>query len=49
MTDKELNRRFSWENLTERDLLEDQCVNKMIILKLGWMHPAKDRDSNRLL
>jgi len=49
MTGKELNTRFSWKNLTEKDLLEDQNVNKMIILKLGWMHPAKDRDSNRLL
>jgi hypothetical protein len=48
-TGKELNTRFSWKNLTEKELLEDQIAKKMIILKQGWMHPAKYRDSNRLL
>jgi hypothetical protein len=32
-----------------KDLLGDQNVNKMIVLKLDWMYPAKDKDSNRLL
>jgi hypothetical protein len=49
MTGKELNTRFLWKNLTENELLEDQNVNKIITLKLGWMHPAKNRDSNRFL
>jgi hypothetical protein len=49
MTGKELNTRVSWENLTEKDILEDQSANKMIILKLGWIHLAKYKNSKRLL
>jgi len=49
MTGKEMNKNYSWENLTEKDLLEEQRVNKMIILKLVWMHQSMDRYSNRLL
>jgi hypothetical protein len=49
MTGKEFNTMFSRKSLAEKDLLEVHSVNKMIILKLDWIHPPKDRDCNTLL
>jgi hypothetical protein len=41
--------KFLMRKFDRKQPFERPSVNKMIILKMGWMHPTKNRDSKRLL